>query len=180
MKTLEKHHRKSIRLKEYDYSQSGKYFVTICTHNHECTLGKIVDGEMQLNEIGRIVQEEWLRTPIIRPGIELDVFTIMPNHFHGIIVIIDESPIPNVGTHSCASLQRKPRSLGSIVAGFKSIATKRINEIRNTPSVPVWQERFYDRVIRNDRELDKIRDYIHNNVLQWAFENDNPENIPLW
>jgi REP element-mobilizing transposase RayT len=179
METIKRHNRRSIRLKEYDYSQPGEYFITICTYNHECTLGEIINGEMRLNEIGKIAEEEWLRTPNIRPGIELDVFVIMPNHMHGIIVIKDESPIPQVGTHSCASLQRKPRSLGSIIAGFKSAATKRINEMRHTPSFPVWQNRFYDRIIRNDNELNKIRDYIHNNVLQWAFEKDDPDDIPL-
>ena len=170
--------RKSIRLKEYDYSLPGEYFVTICTHDHECTLGEIVNGEMRLNEIGKIVEEEWLRTENIRPGIELDVFVIMPNHVHGIIVIKDESP--NVGTHSCASLRRKPRSLGSIIAGFKSAATKRINEMRHTPSFPVWQKRFYDRIIRSDKELNNVRKYIQNNVLQWAIEKNDPDKIPLW
>jgi putative transposase len=175
------HHRRSIRLKEYDYSQPGKYFVTICTYNHECTLGEIANGQMRLNEIGKIVEEEWLRTLNIRPEIALDVYVIMPNHIHCIIVIKEESPIPHVGTHSCASLlQRKPRSLGSIIAGFKSVATKRINEMRHTPSFPVWQKRYYDRVIRNDKELDNIREYIQNNVLQWAIERDDPDNIPLW
>jgi len=140
MKTINRYNRRSIRLKEYDYSHPGEYFVTICTFNHECTLGEIVDGEMRLNKIGKIVKKEWLRTANIRSGIELDVFIIMPNHIHGIIVIKDESSIPNVGTHSCASLQRKPRSLGSIIAGFKSAATKRINEMRHTPSFPVWQK----------------------------------------
>lgn len=99
---IKRYHRKSIRLKDYDYSQPGEYFVTICTYDHECTLGEIINGEMRLNKIGKIVKEEWLRTENIRPGIELDVFVIMPNHIHGIIVIKDESP--NVGTHSCASL----------------------------------------------------------------------------
>jgi hypothetical protein len=70
--------------------------------------------------------------------------------------------------------------LGSIIAGFKSAATKRINEIRHAPSFPVWQKRYYDRIIRNDMELNKIREYIHNNVLQWATKRDDPDNIPLW
>ncbi|MGD0590738.1 MAG: transposase [Bacteroidota bacterium] len=180
MKTINRRNRKSIRLKEYDYSQPGEYFVTICTYHHECILGEIVNGEQRLTENGKIAEEEWLRTSNIRPGIELDVFVIMPNHIHGIIMIKDESPIPKVGTHSCASLQRQPRSLGSIIAGFKSAATKRINEKRHTPSFPVWQKGFYDRVIRNDKELDTMRDYITNNILQWAFKKDSPENIPLW
>ena len=185
------HQRKSIRLIEYDYSQPGEYFVTICTYNHECILGEIINGEMCLNEIWKIVNEEWLQTAIIRPDIQLDSYVIMPNHIHGIIVIKDESPILPVGTHNCAFLQRKPRSLGSIIAGFKSAATKRIHEIRDTPSLPIWQGRYFDHVIRCDKELNNIRDYIHsvrmirsiasnlqlfnhishgvnNNVLQWA------------
>ena len=108
MNTINHHHRISIRLKEHDYSQPEEYFVTIYTYDHECTLGEIANGQMRLNEIGKIVQEEWLRTLNIRTGIELDVYIIMPNHIHGIIVIKEELPIPNVGTHSCASLQRKP------------------------------------------------------------------------
>jgi len=180
MNIINQYKRKSIRLKEYDYSLPGEYFVTLCTHNHECTLGKNINGVMQLNEFGKIVEEEWLRTPNVRPGVELDVFVIMPNHMHGIVIINEEPPIPTVATHSYASLQRKPRSLGSIIAGFKSVATKRINELRHTPSFPVWQRRFYDRVIRNDKELSNIRDYIHNNVFQWAIKRDDPDKIPLW
>jgi len=181
MKTVNRHQRKSIRLEDYDYTSPGEYFITICTHNHKCTLGEINKGEMWLNEIGKIVEEEWLRTLNIRSGIKLDVFVIMPNHIRGIIVISDESSKQSVvGTHSCASLQRKPRSLGSIIAGFKSAATKRINEMQHTPSLHVWQKRFYDRVIRNDKELAIIRDYFHNNVLQWTFKDDNPDDIPLW
>jgi len=199
MKTIKRYNKRSIRLKEYDYSHPGEYFITICTFNHECStreifenefegmlntsisrvkLGEIVDGEMRLNKIGKIVKEEWLRTANIRSGIELDVFIIMPNHIHGIIVIEDESPILNVGTHSCASLQRKPRSLGSIIAGFKSAATKRINEMRHTPSFPVWQSRYYDRIIRNEKELNNIREYIQNNPLKWVLDEENPMKFP--
>jgi len=140
-------------------SQPGEYFITICIHNHECISGGIEDGEMRLNEIGKIEEKEWLRTSNVRPRIELDLFVIMPNHMHGIIVIKEGLPI--VGTHSCASLQRKPRSLGSIIAGFKSAATKRINEMRHAPSIPVWQKKFYDRIIRSENELNRIRDYIY-------------------
>ncbi len=164
-RVIHAHQRKSIRLKEYDYSLPGEYFITICTHGKQCIFGEVVDEEMHLNEVGKIAKEEWLKTPIIRPAVELDVFEIMPNHLHSIIVIKDESSIPKVGTHSCASLQRKPRSLGSILAGFKSAATTRINKSRNTPYVPVWQGKFYDHIIRNEKELNNIREYIMNNPL---------------
>lgn len=127
-----------------------------------------------MNEVGKIVQEEWLKTPGIRPEIELDEFLIMPNHLHDLIVIKDESSIPKVGTHSRASLQREPRSSGSIIAGFKSAATTRINIIRNTPYAPVWQGRFHDHIIRNEKDLNNIRDYIMNNPLNWWFDEENP------
>jgi putative transposase len=180
METINRPHRRSIRLKEYDYSQPGEYFVTICTYNHECTLGEIINGEMRLNEIGKIVEEEWLRTAIIRPDIQLDLYVIMPNHIHGIIVL-----------NECrGTLQRAPtverfgkptsNSIPTIVRLFKSATTKRINEIRGTPRMPFWQRNYYDHVIRNDKELNNIRDYILNNVLQWAVEKDDPDKIPLW
>ncbi|MGA3286894.1 MAG: hypothetical protein ABSD46_05690 [Bacteroidota bacterium] len=87
MEIINRPHRRSVRLKEYDYSQPGEYFVTICTRDHECTLGEIINGEMRLNAIGKIVEEEWLRTAIIRPDIQLDLYVVMPNHIHGIIVL---------------------------------------------------------------------------------------------
>jgi REP element-mobilizing transposase RayT len=211
MKTMNQHHRRSIRLKEYDYSQPGEYFVTICTHNHECTLGEIINGEMRLNEIGKIVEEEWLRTAIIRPDIQLDLYVIMPNHIHGIIVLNEgrgtlksnnpvganchspqketqNNPFNNGayidGAYNDTPLRNMFRSpsntVGAIVRGFKSATTKRINEKRGASGIPFWQRNYYDRVIRSDNELNNIRDYIRNNVLQWAIKRDDPDNIPMW
>jgi putative transposase len=135
--------RKSIRLKEYDYTSSAEYFITICTYNRKYLFGEIVNEEMRLSPLGLIIQEEWLKTKSIHPEIELDEYVIMPNHLHGIIVIKEESKKNTaVGTHSRASLQRKPRSLGSLIAGFKSNTTKRINEMRNTPCSPVCKVDF--------------------------------------
>jgi len=191
-----------MRLKEYDYSQPGEYFVTICTHKHECVLGEIIDGKMQLNEIGRIVHEEWLQTPIIRPEAQLDSYVVMPNHIHGIIVLNDcgntLQPNKPVGAN-CYSPQKKQQNncrayidtplqnkfqspsntIGAIIRGFKSVTTKRINELHVTPKLQFWQRGYYDRIIRNDSELNIIRDYIQNNVLNWAFEKENPDSIPL-
>jgi REP element-mobilizing transposase RayT len=168
-------------------------------------LGEIVDGQMQLNGIGKIVEEEWLRTSNIRPDIQLDSYVVMPNHIHGIIVLNENgrtlqsdkpvganchspqektqnNPFYN-GAYIDTPLQNKFRSpsntVGAIVRGFKSTTTKCINEILATPGMRFWQRNYFDRVIRNDKELDKIRDYIHNNVLQWAMKKDDPENIPL-
>jgi len=198
MKPIFQYNRKSIRLKEYDYSQAGEYFITICTYNHECTLGEIVDGEIKLNEIGRILEEEWLRTAIIRSNILIDSYVIMPNHIHGIIILNEDitvganchSPrnkIQNdlinnrayIDTPLQNSFHSPSKTIGAIVRGFKSITTKRINKIRNTVGNPVWQRNYYEHIIRNDKELNNIRDYIANNIIQWSFDTENPQNIPL-
>ena len=177
----DKHHRHSVRLQGHDYAQNGAYFVTICGHDRECLFGDIVGETMQLNAWGEIAQEEWLRTPLIRKEVELDLFIVMPNHFHGIVVIRDD-----VGAHGGAplqptlqsgSLQRAPKSLSSLMAGFKSATTKRVNMLRDMPGAPVWQRSFYDRIIRNEEAMNKARQYIENNPARWAYDEENPLNI---
>ena len=182
--------RSSIRLKNYDYSQPGAYFVTICTQNRSCLFGNVVDGQMVLSRLGEIVDKEWARTPQVRQEIELDVFQVMPNHVHGIVVITRESKSNcngdiggDVGAHGRAPLQsdqgfghmRPPKSLGSFVAGFKSAATKHINVERGAPGHPVWQRNYYEHVIRNENELDTIRSYIVNNPVNWSKDSLNPD-----
>jgi putative transposase len=170
--------RKAIRLKEYDYSLPGGYFITICTFDKQWLFGNIVHEEMQLNACGEIVQEEWKQTPALRPEILLDEYMVMPNHFHGIVIITDEHKHQNktlVGTHGRASLQRTPRSLSSLVAGFKSVVTKRINEMNHTPRMPVWQPRFYEHVIRGEKDLNNIRRYILANPAQWQTDDEYPQ-----
>lgn len=193
------HHRRSIRLKGYDYSQAGAYFITICTHNRECLFGEIIDGQMHLNEIGKIVESEWLKTAEIRDEVELDAFTVMPNHVHGIIVITGNAgttePVgahggaPNVnmiaddwgsdtvGADGRPPLRRQPKSLGSIIAGFKSTATKQINEIRRIPGAPVWQRNYYEHIIRNEKALYRIQRYIIENPQQWLYDQENRNEI---
>ena len=167
-----KHHRRSIRLREYDYGQAGAYFVTVCTQDRECLFGEVVDGGMVLNAPGKVVAAVWLRSAVIRGEIELDVFVVMPNHLHGIVVIRD------VGAHGRApvptALRRSPRSLGSFIAGFKSAATKRINEIRGTSGTPVWQRNYYEHVIRDEDDLARVRRYIAENPLRWSEDPENP------
>ncbi len=177
------HHRRSVRLKDYDYSWAGWYYVTICTDCRACLFGEIVNDVMVLNGIGKIVEEEWLKTPTIRAEIEIDQYVIMPNHMHAIVIInetVNQSESKPVWTHGRASLPaltRSPRSLSSLVAGFKSAVTKRINIERKTPGVPIWQGRFYDHVIRNEADLHRIRRYITNNPLQWSLDEEYPKNL---
>jgi REP element-mobilizing transposase RayT len=173
---IEKRQRKTVRLREYDYSQPGEYFVTICTKNHECMFGSIINGKMDLNERGRIIDGCWKGISEYFPYVGLDEYIIMPNHFHGIIIINE------IDIHCCrgevASPLRKP-TLGNMTAYFKYQSTKLTNESQVTPGAKVWQRNYFDRIIRGEKELQNIRDYISNNVLAWAFETEHPENIPL-
>lgn len=172
-----RHHRRSIRLRHYDYSQPGAYFVTICTKDHECIPGDVPDGHMCLSEFGRVVSQEWQRSAVIRREISLDSFVVMPNHIHGIVVIEKASHRPvAVGAHGGAPL-RSPRSLGSLLAGLKSASTKRINELRGTPGLPLWQRNYHERVIRNEDELRDIRDYVENHPRVWDSDMDTDTNI---
>jgi putative transposase len=176
------HHRRSIRLKGYDYGRMGAYFITICTQDRACLFGTVVDGRMQLNECGAIVREEWFRSAQIRQEIELSAeeFVVMPNHIHGIVWIVDSAgagigaPGPG-GAHGRAPLHRQPRSLASFIAGFKSAVTKRINEHRDTPGASVWQRNYYEHIVRNEESLARIREYILTNPLRWHLDQENPD-----
>ena len=123
-----------------------------------------------LSPLGQIAHEEWLRTSRLRPGVELDSFVVMPNHLHGIVMFRDDDArfedIPK-WAHSCAPLRRGPRSLGALIAGFKAAATKRINALRKTRGKPVWQRNYYEHVIRNEGDLDRIREYIVGLPTMW-------------
>jgi REP element-mobilizing transposase RayT len=188
----EKHHRQSIRLRNYDYSQPGFYFLTICTYQRQSWFGKIKDDRMYLNQIGKIVAEEWLNTPKIRPNFELDKWIIMPNHLHGIVIInenlnllgdrnishkkiLDEGNMKISGARN-APLRQEPNSISSFVAGFKSGVTKRINLLRNNRDIPIWQRNYYDSIIRDEQSLITIQEYILNNPCQWEKDLDNQEN----
>ena len=176
-----KHHRRSIRLKGYDYSQAGYYFVTICCYQRQCLFGKIIDGVMHLNRYGAIVEDEWLKSSVIRAEIKLDEYIVMPNHFHGIIIINPvgangRSPLRSASQH----LSMKSRSLSSLMAGFKSAVTKKINLIRNAPGTPIWQRNYYEHIIRNQESLDKIRQYVINNPLSWQIDQLHPDNPSKW
>jgi REP element-mobilizing transposase RayT len=177
----EKHHRRSIRLKNYDYSQPGYYFLTICTYQRQSWFGEIKNDRMYLNQIGKIVAEEWINTRKIRPNFQLDEWVIMPNHLHG-IVIIDENILDlgernrNILGARNAPLRQEPNSISSFVAGFKSGVTKRINLLRNNRDIPIWQRNYYESIIRDEQSLVAIREYILNNPFQWKKDPDNQEN----
>ena len=164
----EKLHRQSIRLKNYDYSQAGAYFITICTHNRECILGDIADGEIRLNRLGETVKMVLLDLTQHYRHVEIDEFVIMPNHIH-IIIILNEAgckPAPTPNRHG----------VPEIVRGFKTFSARHINQTRNTLGIPVWQRNYYEHIIRNDGDLNQTRKYITQNPLQWELDEENPQN----
>lgn len=173
----DKHRRHSIRLKDYDYSQAGAYFITICTRSRKLIFGDVVEGEMRLNEYGRVVETEWIKTADIRKNVELDVFVVMPNHFHGVIIISGKGD-PSGRPYAPSSPHGSPSgSLGAIIGQFKSAASKRINKLRGTPGTPIWQRSYYEHVIRNEDDLAEIREYIMNNLMKWELDKENLKNI---
>src|SRR3989338_7640975 len=115
--TTTKYHRRSIRLKGYDYSQKGVYFIIVCAHKQQCLFGDIVNGKTHLNKYGRIVKEQWLLSSEVRSEIELDVFVIMPNHFHGIVIISNTN---TVGANGRSPLQMKTTKLTPFISRVKN------------------------------------------------------------
>jgi putative transposase len=189
------HHRRSVRMPGYDYTQPGAYFVTICTHHRECLFDDPV--------LRRVAETYWQAIPSHATHVTLDASVVMPNHLHGIIVI--EGHRPTVGArHSLRGtfftdgsqhdetgaavesaagnasplqshiLGPPSGSLGAIVGNFKSVAARRINRIRRTPGLKVWQRNYYEHVIRNGRALHRIREYITNNPQRWDLDIENP------
>jgi REP element-mobilizing transposase RayT len=223
------HHRRSVRLKGYDYSAEGMYFVTVCTQEYENLFGGITDNHMRLNDAGRVVEKIWRALPDRFPMVALDEYIVMPNHFHGIIIIINENGSDPVrallaapstaaptqagnqdlldideaknigkrmglasrGENRCGSsgLEKKgaassfekkgaassarTTTLGEIMRAFKSIAAIEINRILDRGGMPVWHRNYFERIIRDERELNNIREYISTNPARWA---EDPEN----
>jgi len=176
----------SARLEEWDYSNPWWYYVTINTKNHISYFGKVEDGKMILNQIGKIVEEQWLYSKVIRKNVDLDLYVIMPNHIHGIIIIngtevethrvrLEKSKEITKEDAFDASLRLVKNCLSDIVRGFKSAVTKSAREYGYDNFH--WQTRFYDRIIRNEKELFNIRKYIEQNPLKWELEKDDSENI---
>jgi len=192
-----KHHRRSIRLKGYDYSQTGGYYLTIVAYQREFLFGEVVDGEMKLNRYGEIIQWEWLELPKRIRYIELGAYVVMPNHFHGILVFHD----PVVGatrpdltvTHSGkAGLHNevangiggsplppcgpKPASLGAIVAQFKSRVTKRLWKIPVLNGTPIWQRNYYEHILHSQADYEQKAGYILSNPSNWEEDEEHPKN----
>ena len=195
----EKHHRRSIRLPGYDYTQAGAYFITICAHDRARLFGEVVDGEICLNGYGQILQAVWGDLPNHYPGVGLDAFVVMPNHVHGIVVLIDDVTAVGAGLKPAPTKKPAPTGnptptnptptgksaptgkpaptirrygLSEIIRGFKTFSARRINEGRGTLGTAVWQRNYYEHIIRNESELGRIREYILSNPQQWEADRE--------
>ena len=196
----DRHHRRSIRMPGWDYTQAGAYFVTIVTHGRECIFGEIVGDIMHLSAWGEIAARCWQNIPHHFPHVGLDEWVVMPNHIHGIIIITNTDnvvgaqhaaplpgqhdpspdtspPAPLPGQPGPRRTNIQPGSLGAIIRSFKSAVTKRINAQRDTPGAPVWQRNYWEHVIRTERALDAIRRYITHNPARWHLDRYNPNAI---
>ena len=171
--------RRSIRLRNYNYSQPGAYFVTICALDGDCLFGDVVNGKVALNELGGIAQRCWYEIPDHFLNVELDEFI---DHVHGLIMIAGAthaSPVEKILNTAQKPRRILPRgvksgSLGAIIGSYKSAVTRQINTIHNTPGAKLCQRNYYEHIIRSDNEMNRIRRYISQNPAKWKFDRENP------
>ncbi|MBM4310949.1 MAG: transposase [Deltaproteobacteria bacterium] len=171
------HYRRSIRLPHFDYASDGAYFVTICTTGRQSLFGEIANGQMVINDCGMIVSDTWKWLAQQYQYVHLHEWVVMPNHFHGIIMIDRTGGDCRGGSRTAPTDNQKIKPLGRLVGAFKTVSTKRINEFRQTPGMIVWQRNYYEHIIRDDDDLNRIREYIVNNPAKWAEDDNNPDNI---
>jgi putative transposase len=162
------HHRRSIRLRGYDYSQGGAYFVTICVRDRACLFGEVAGGMVRANSFGEIVLRCWETLPEHYSTVELDGIVVMPNHVHGILFLGDGG-----------GSEKRP-GLSEIVRGFKSFTARRINEQRQTPGTKVWQRGYYEHVVRSEQSLERLRGYIWENPAKWELDQLHPDSPSPW
>jgi len=172
----QRHHRRSIRLRGYDYSNAGVYFVTLCVRDRTCLFGEVLDGAMRLNDMGRKVEGLWKELPSRFPRVAIDEFVVMPNHFHGIIVLENDSRDPTYVEDSVGAqfIAPKQSTLGTLVRAFKASSTRAIR-IGFNPEF-AWQRNYYEHIIRNENELKQKTDYILDNPSRWDDDPENPKN----
>ena len=165
--------RRSIRLRGYDYSQAGVYFVTLVVQDRACLFGQVVDGDMRLSNTECLVTDAWQWLETQYPYVVLDEFVVMPNHLHGLIMITDDTCRGGSRTAPTSpAVRRKP--LGRLIGAFKTVSTKRVNLAHGLSGSPLWQRNYFEHVVRTEDSLTKIRQYIHDNPARWELDGENP------
>ena len=186
-----KHQRRSLRLKGYDYTKAGAYFITLMTYQRECLFGEVLNGEVELSDWGYLALNEWRRLSQRFEMVSVDEIIVMPNHVHGILLIREESHAVGAGQEQSPQSSsnplappllyppprpfatENPRSVGAIGGAYKSTTARLINGLRRTKGAPVWQRNYYEHIIRDEDDLMRIREYILDNPLQWEFDPEN-------
>jgi putative transposase len=164
--------RRSTRIKGFDYAHANMFFVTMCVKNREHLLGEIHDEKMHFSEIGKILEEELVRTPLVRSNVEIDEYIVMPNHGHAIFILnrrgsLYTPPDPSV------RLRSPSQTLGAIIRGLKGAVTKRVQGLYGGYEGDLWQRNFHEVVIRTEEERNHYRQYIKNNVKNWLQDKEN-------
>ncbi|TWU30933.1 Transposase IS200 like protein [Candidatus Brocadiaceae bacterium S225] len=180
-----KHGRRSIRLKGYDYSQAGAYFVTVCVQGRRCLLGNVDDNGVVLSTIGAFVYQCLGQIPDRFETVELDEFVIMPNHVHAILIFDVGArfivPYKRGFDKSNPYIRNNPMllnsdTLGKVMRSFKAKATHMIRNVGNC-SYFQWQRNYYEHIVRNEDSLNRIREYIIHNPMRRQFDRENPDYI---
>jgi putative transposase len=180
MHNLPHRNRRSMRLPGYDYTLAGGYFVTLLSYQRIPRFGEITEGEILLSPVGELLQREWLKLPCRFPNIVLDFYVIMPDHMHGILLFNDSDAPPHVDSGAFRNFSEDAKSpqlphvahgsLGAVIRSFKSTVSRLSNFQRSSDGQPLWQRNYYEHVIRNEADLDRIRNYILSNPLNWPKE----------
>ena len=168
--------RSSHRLPLFDYRSPLTYFLTICTNQRERSLGEVRENTTHLTLVGKMVEDEWLRTPLVRPGVALDEWIIMPDHVHGILTL-PAFDFKDQNEQGDPSLQCAPgyraRSLASVVGGFKAACTRRFQEMQGDRTDSLWQRNYYEAIIRSEARLEEVRKYIRENPVRWILKREH-------
>ena len=172
--------RRALRLKDYDYSQAGAYFVTLCTHLRECIFGSVDRSILRLSDAGLVAKQIWNELPVHYPRVSLDAFIVMPNHVHGVIMFSDEDRfVPKEPMERTPQPGRvKMHALPEIVRAFKTFSARAINKHRHSEGESVWQRNYYEHVVRDEKDLNRIRQYIADNPARWSEDSNNPVTWP--
>jgi putative transposase len=174
----------TVRLPAYDYASPGAYFITVCTHQRACLLGEVAEGQMQANALGDVVQRVWHDISCHVSHVDVDALVVMPNHLHVILILDAIVGAKHPAVLDASPLQRPQRARGTssgsipaVVQNAKSVSARKINRLRGTRGVAVWQRGYYEHIIRTPDELDRLRAYVEQNPLRWDLDRETPGRV---